>query len=410
MESSSVGRFKHWDDFYSKTSALKMANSSDNMFTDEDIVSLRESIKRILVQFFQKGDLNRGIKVYVNKELRNNFKQKMADRLPAETESIEEWCKEIFGDNKFGVVFNSLESYDNEIAEKMCNIVSPLLEKAGLPLGGLSFLFFMGNYGFTPFGIHKEANGEEGFLFHLGPAEKKFYTWDIDELNRVEHNMKVFHNVDEMLPDAESYLLKPKSVIFIPHYLYHIANTDEFSLSVVMDYINPSSTSLENTIAKDISSQSASDRNSQYLYPISLKEGQLNWEHLLDRNSWEERYKTALTKRIYRLRSNSGVSQPSLKIRSNFIPNGNFTIKGKAVFPLLTEENEGGKTLIYARGHEIMIKSNSNLSNTISRLNNLESIHLSELQRELQPDWGIGDIFDFVNQLMIVDAVEVKND
>jgi len=112
----------------------------------------------------------------------------------------------------------------------MCSIISPLLKKAGLPLGGLSFLFFMGNYGFTPFGIHKEAKGEEGFLFHLGPADKKFYTWDIEEYNKIEHNAKVFHEVDEMLPVAKCYELNRKSVMFIPHHLYHIGNTEDFSL------------------------------------------------------------------------------------------------------------------------------------------------------------------------------------
>ena len=33
---------------------------------------------------------------------------------------------------------------------------------------------FIGNYGFTPFGVHKENIGEEGFLFHMGPGKKTF--------------------------------------------------------------------------------------------------------------------------------------------------------------------------------------------------------------------------------------------
>ncbi|MFT6337418.1 MAG: hypothetical protein ACJATI_004181, partial [Halioglobus sp.] len=181
-------KIEKWKSLYTKTNGLTKPNSIDNLLLAEERIKLEKSIIQVLNSFLDKGETHVGIKIYVEKVLRNDFVEVMASNRPQKNESLEDWSAKIFGDNKFGVVFNSLESYDNEIGELMCSIVSPLLEHAGLPLGGLSFLFFMGNYDFTPFGIHKEAIGEEGFLFHLGPGEKEFYTWDTEEFNAVAHN------------------------------------------------------------------------------------------------------------------------------------------------------------------------------------------------------------------------------
>ena len=404
-----ISNKKSWENLYISSQRLTQANSSDDMFSDDDIVSLSNLVKKVIVKFLENGVLHQGIKVYVNRKLDNEAVQKMAERKPREEETIEEWCNEIFGEDKFGVIFNSLERYDNEFAEKMCSIVSPLLKKAGLPLGGLSFLFFMGNYGFTPFGIHKEAKGEEGFLFHLGPADKKFYTWDIEEYNKIEHNAKVFHEVDEMLPASKCYDLKPKSVMFIPHHLYHIGNTEEFSLSVVMDYINPSRAHLENTIAKEIATQKGkSVKSNDYINPIANNGSGVNMENLLDSSSWESRYRSSLERMIKRLRSNSGVLKPAIIDNSKFFPGDKIKIKGKQVFPLIEFIDDNNDFYIMARGHEIRLKPHPNLSNIINKLNRQEWVDINELNEELQPDWDMVDVFGFVNYLWSISAIEIE--
>jgi hypothetical protein len=393
-----------WQQFYQNSKGLQLPSFSHNMFSDQDIHELKDLVKSILINFLEAGELHYGIKVYLNKELQNHWVQDMAERLPTEEESIEDWCKVIFGEKKFGVVFNSLESYSNELTEKMCTIISPLLQEAGLPLGGLSFLFFMGNYGFTPFGIHKEAVGEEGFLFHLGPAEKTFYTWDMEEYNRIAHNTKVFHNVDEMLPSAEPYQLKPRSMMFIPNHVYHIANTDEFSLSIVMDYINPSISKLEQMIAKDIASQVEITPNANYVNPIGQE---VNWDNLLDKASWEKRYRSAMEKRIKKLKSNAGVLKPSLLDKRSLFPKDTDHFRGKHVFPLIDHEKGNGRTLILARGHEIEVKSHPDLSQILSKLNGQEKMNMDFLINVMQPAWDHIDIYSFVQELLAVQATEI---
>lgn len=397
-----------WKKLYQNSQELTKPTSIDNILSDDDVSFLKQELKNIINRFLDKGELHKGIKVYINHELQNGIAEEMAANRPKDEETIEQWCMKLFGDQKFGVVFNSLESFSNEFTERMCHIVAPLLQKAGMPLGGLSFLFFMGNYGFTPFGIHKEAKGEEGFLFHLGPNSKDFYTWDIEEYNKIEHNTQVFHEVDTMLPTSTKYPLKAKSAMFIPHHVYHIAKTDEFSLSVVMDYINPSRNYLEKTIATQIASKELQKNpNVGYLPPVDITTDELDWNSLLNCETWEQQYKKALSKYITRLKSNAGVLQPSIPENKEGLPNPPFQIMGKKIFPLLMHTENTEKTCIMARGNEVVVSNNSQLNTIIEKLNTGETISFEELQNHLTPTWELMDVFDFVSQLARVGAIVI---
>lgn len=399
----------NWEQLYSASEQLTQATSIHNVFSDEDIAFVEQRLKSVLRRFLEKGELHKGFKVYVDQKLDNSYIKKMAAQTPSDDESIRDWCMSIFGDQKFGFIFNSLESYDNKLVERMCTIVHPLLEKAGMPLGGLSFLFFMGNYGFTPFGIHKEAKGEEGFLFHMGPSPKTFYTWDIEEYNAIEHNTEVFHNVAEMLPLAESYELSPQSVMFIPNHLYHIANTDEFSFSVVMDYINPSRHALETMIAQNIADEMKdSAKNKSYLSPISLGNG-LEKSVTKSESSWEEKYNHTLERYIARLKSNSGILLPAIPEVGNYIAGDQFKITGKKLFPLLEYKDLNEQSYVMVRGREIPVEKNSKLSSVLETLNAGEWVSFEELQKSLMGDWELHHIFSFVSDLLEFDAIEMMD-
>jgi len=395
-----------WNQLYKRSDKLTQATSIHNAFTQEDISFIEQRLKQVLIKFFEKGELHKGLKVYVDQELDHQHVKKMASKKPTKEESIEDWCLSIFGNKKFGFVFNALESYDNILVERMCNIVHPLIKKVGIPLGGLSFLFFMGNYGFTPFGIHKEAKGEEGFLFHMGPNPKMFYTWDIEKYNHIEHNTQVFHNVEEMLPLAKNYELSPKSVMFIPNHLYHIANTEEFSFSVVMDYINPSHGALETMIAKEIANNEyISSKNPSYLSPFSLGD-ELEVDMLLPKHSWEEQYQNFLPRHITRLKSNQGILLPSIAEVMIGFTDYSLSIIGKKNFPLIEFTSWDGQSYVMARGNEIPVKKNKNLSETLKELNHGKTFTFEELNKRLLGDWELHHLYSFISDLLSFAAIE----
>ncbi len=340
--------------------------------------------------------------------LRNDLVPKIALTRPQADQTLEEWALKVFEGGKFGLVFNSLEEYDNELAVIMSSITAPLIKTAGLPLGGLSFLFFMGNYGFTPFGIHKESKGEEGFLFHLGPGKKEFYAWDDEELNKIEYFTKVFHDeIDEMLPSSKKYLLTSGSAMFIPNQVYHIANTTEFSLSVVMDYINPSMDTLEKELAKAIASSKYTSVNiNPYLSPVQLEDKQSS--QILNSDSIMSQFKRAFDRRLLRLKSNGGILKKSITNRKSRVPNGLFSISSKKSFPILLHETASKDVIVFARGHEISMKPHPQLQYVIDQLNSTNGISFTQLQGLLLPKWDMVDIYSLISKLLVAEAVEVS--
>ena len=393
-----------WNTFFDDTLQLSKPAQAKQLVSKTDIVEIKQLIIDVLKGFLSKEDLHVGLKVYINNELRNDVIADMAMNPPTLEGSLEEWSQQIFGDQKFGMVLIGLEQYSNAFAEKAATIVHPLLETAGLPLHGLSFLFFMGNYGFTPFGIHKEATGEDGILFHLGPKNKQFYTWDDPKYNAIEHNAEVFHNISDMLADGEAYELAPGDAMFIPHYVYHIANTPEFSLSFVLDYINPPKDRFENELIQE-TAEEALLTQIEYEKPIRLDTPIAQLNTVIDVQSIQKKIEISFARKITRLKSNGGIRRKSNTVRTIMPPIENFSIKGKKVFPIYLDEQDPKETLIFARGHRMVSKKHPMLSQLIDQLNNGDAITMASIRQQMEPSWDLIEVLGFTQELLSTGAI-----
>ena len=133
----------------------------------------------------------------------------------------------------------------------------------------------------------------------------------------------------------------------------------------------------------------------------------MDWNSLLNPKTWENKYKSKFTKYITKLKSNAGVLNPSILQNNEGVPNPPFQITGKTIFPLLLHTENTEKTCIMARGNEVVVSNNSQLSTIIEKLNTGENISFDELQNHLTPTWELMDVFDFVSQLARVGAITI---
>lgn len=397
-----------WNTFIQDAQRLTKPAQAKQLISKPNIEKVKLLIIDVLKGFLKKEELHVGLKVYINHTLRNDMIDEMAKNPPTLEDDLEEWSQQIFGNQKFGMVLIGLEQYSNAFAEKAATIVQPLLETAGLPLHGLSFLFFMGNYGFTPFGIHKEATGEDGILFHLGPGDKQFYAWDDPKYNAIAHNAEVFHNVSEMLANATSYKLTSGDAMFIPHYVYHVANTPEFSLSFVLDYINPPKDQFENELIQE-TSEEALITHTEYTEPISLDASLHQLNTVIDFQSIQKKIAVSFARKITRLKSNGGIRRKSNKVKTAMPPTENFLIKGKEVFPIYLDEQDPKQTLLFARGHRLIRQKHPMLSTLIDQLNQGEAISFASIRQHLEPQWDLIEILGFVQEFLSVEAVTVES-
>ncbi len=393
-----------WKSLLDNSNNLSKPTQAKQLVSTNDISEIKLLLIKVLKGFLAKEDLHVGLKTYINNELRNDVIEKMIANPPNLEHSLEDWSQQIFGDQKFGMVLIGLEEYSNSFAEKAATIVRPLLEISGLPLDGLSFLFFMGNYGFTPFGIHKESTGEDGILFHLGPENKEFYTWDDPKYNSIEHNSEVFHNVSEMLTEGKAYELEPGDAMVIPHYVYHIGNTPKFSLSFVLDYVNPPKDRFENEIIKETAKEALLN-HVEYQKPIKLNTSQSDLNDVLDFHSIQKKIEIALTRKILGLKSNGGIRRISNKTHARIPQIETFSIRGKEVFPIHIDLPNTKETLIFARGHRIVLKNHPMLPQLIRQLNKLEYITITSIRELMEPIWDLVEVYSFIQELLSVEAI-----
>lgn len=391
-----------WKGLVEDSQQLVKPTQIHQLLSKTDISEVHDLIKEIIHAFIDRGEHHIGIKTYINHILKNDVAPKMVENPPLENQTIEEWCKTIFKEEKFGMVLNTLEGYSNDFAEKAATLVSPLLKEAGLPLEGLSFLFFMGNYGFTPFGIHKESRGEEGVLFHLGPGKKTFYTWDTPEYNAVEHYQESFKNIEEMLPSAKAYVLNPGDAMFIPHQVFHIANSSEFSLSFVMDYINPPTDRFENQLLQEAAREELYLK-SEYQTPI-----QSEFPYNFDKIGLLEKIDIAYKRRLLTLKSNAGILRKSKVVQGRHLPNGEFKIKAKSIFPLYWDKQSEEQIIVFARGHRFIKPYHPKINDFFNRLNQGETLSVGDIYASLQPYWDMVEVFGFVNELYSIDAIKLE--
>lgn len=397
-----------WDQFLQDTSSLVKPSQAKQLISASEIDSIQELLIEVLSGFLAKKDIHIGLKVYINKELRHEYLEKMIAHPPGKNQSLEQWSKKIFGDQKFGMILIGLEEYSNAFAEKAAEIIHPLLKKAGMPLNGLSFLFFMGNYGFTPFGIHKESTGEDGILFHLGPGHKKFYTWDDPKYNGIAHNAEVFHNIQDMIDSGEEYILKPGDAMFIPHYVYHVADTPDFSMSFVLDYINPPIDQFENELLQ-LAGEENYKLHEGYSSPVELDENQASLNQRIDLVSIGKKLELVFERKITALKSNGGIRRKSILSQQQFPGSGNFKVLGKKIFPLVLDEKDSNGILLFARGHRIPVKKNPGLSVLVQKLNSGKSLSFDAMQKLLLPNWDLVDLYGLIQDLLTIEAIQLES-
>ncbi|MGG6229728.1 hypothetical protein [Tenacibaculum sp. SDUM215027] len=87
---------KTWKKLYQNSQELTKPTSIDNILSDDDVTFLKQELKNIINRFLDKGELHKGIKVYINHELQNGIAEEMAANRPEENETIEQWCMKLF--------------------------------------------------------------------------------------------------------------------------------------------------------------------------------------------------------------------------------------------------------------------------------------------------------------------------
>ena len=207
-----------------------------------------------------------------------------------------------------------------------------------------------------------------------------------------------------MLTEGKVFELEPGDAMVIPHYVYHIGNTPKFSLSFVLDYVNPPKDRFENELLKETAEEVLLN-HVEYEKPIKLNAPQSVLNDVLDLHSIKKKMEITLARKILGLKSNGGIRRISNKTSARIPSMEAFSIKGKEIFPIYLDIQDTKETLIFARGHRIVLKNHPMLPQLIGQLNKLEYITLTSIRQLMEPIWDLVEVYGLIQKLLSVEAI-----
>ena len=208
----------------------------EQLLSEDDLRVIFNSLKN-----FEDTLGNGGFRVFVEQGRRAEFELEFKKNTWEKSESFAQWMKRIFGNQKFAIILNSVEQFNEDLLQRMAICINPLLENDGVPSGGLDMTFIIGNYGYTPFGIHHDGNDNTILHFHSGTASKEMFMWDPEVYIEKSGDVLPSFDMESLNKYATKFTIQPGQFFNLAPGYYHIGYSPELStgLTIIFNEINP---------------------------------------------------------------------------------------------------------------------------------------------------------------------------
>lgn len=228
-----------WDDFLIKCRNFTETIVIENVLSDQDCDEMTSMTLGAVREICNRQICDYDFRFYLGAESMDDeyLRNKIFPFPPMPGESLTGWANRVFPGLKFGIILNYGEKFSPLLAETIGRYANPLLEKIGIPVNGTCITIFIGNYGYTPLGIHQDHKGENVVHFHLGPGGKVMYNWEADDFKKRGGHQN-YMDVEAMLPYATSFPFKKGDLFYMPWDKFHIGHSDELSIGVTLWFNN----------------------------------------------------------------------------------------------------------------------------------------------------------------------------
>ena len=330
-----------------------------------------------------------GIRVFEDGGMVADGQKRLQDNPPAEGEDVADWAKRLFGDKKFGLVLNSAERYNDALTAKIAKWFEDVFQVSGFPLGGLEMVFFVGNYGYTPFGVHLDRDQATVFHFNLGPGHKIGHVWPKDDYVALTGSTDFHFQPEEIVEHSIAHEFGPGDIYAMPSQTYHIARCDELTVDIAVALVRLSKHQLADKLVSAFRDDVLKTIDEAAIPPVFDWQADLPQEftdiesslstETLDAPQYAQEY-------LLRLRSNGGFNAPPrvLEIDRNTMSGG--SLQGAAPFQMMLHE-QGQRALLFARGYKLSLVVSPALSDLVSRLNAGEAMTFDEALNLLSADY-----------------------
>ncbi|MEN9611602.1 MAG: hypothetical protein RLZZ628_2416 [Bacteroidota bacterium] len=411
-----------WDTFLEKNKHFTETCVYENIIKRADLELLSKETMNVIKELCRFRTNAYGFRIYIEgKEQDYNYLQAFYRNPPLDDEDITQYAQRIFPDKKFGMILNRCEKFSDKMATRISIMTAKLFEKIGMPVTGLDITLFVGNYGWTPLGIHQDQRGENVIHFHLGPGEKTMYNWEETEYRKLSGDKENNKDIIPLLPHAQVYPFKTGDLYYMPWDKYHVGYSDQVHIGVTLWFNNPTRSFFSEKIMQAIKDQFAIFNN-DILYPEKGLETAHSLEALLSAFQISEKLSKLTFKEFLHvvhdefkmaLLSNGGWASRPLALQDdiNYKVDEYEFLEGQSIknmYPFkIYYKKEEEELILFARGSKIEIKYHPALEKIIDDINTNKTLHVTDLLVGLTQDWPIEAGLYFLSLLYNKRAIEL---
>ncbi len=153
---------------------------------------------------------------------------------PKDENDLYEWLRKISTSEQVGMQIAQIQKWNEELHEEISLLTDKIKKKVSLDDCYLSSSIIAGNYGYTPYGVHKDNDEFVAAIhYNLGPGEKHMALWKPDLFYQLTGSWKPYDRPIDIIDHADIYTYKQDEGFILPYDDYHIGFADEFSISIV---------------------------------------------------------------------------------------------------------------------------------------------------------------------------------
>jgi hypothetical protein len=213
-----------------------------NCFND-DFISFND-VHQVINNLPDKTTYHKNIRLYLGPGLapRESFSRYL--KPIRDGEGIEEWSSRVFGSSPFGLIINNCQLFHDRMSHRIAALCDQIYQLVGFPPGGIQAALFIGNYGYTPFGVHRDR--DERFIIHahLGPATKTMTLWDPKDFRKITGSTASFFDPDAISAFGFHSEFGRGDMYVLPADFYHIGHTNGLSVGLAIAFVDLSNRQL----------------------------------------------------------------------------------------------------------------------------------------------------------------------
>lgn len=176
--------------------------------------------------------INGLFRVYIDGMLSPQYENEVLYTKPHPDEGFEAYVNRATDGHKFGIVINGAEQWSDTLARLAARVFAPVIEAKGAWRSTVEVTLFIGNYGFTPFGIHIDDPYTSVVHFHAGPTTKDMTLFGVEEFHRLNGKRKNCFQPQTLIPHGRTFAIQAGDLFLLPPHYYHIGSTEGFSIGV----------------------------------------------------------------------------------------------------------------------------------------------------------------------------------